>query len=83
MKMVRSDVVEEATKALYAVSALIRNNFDGQKIFYAEAGDLMLKVTLDTSLQLQKPKDHEKKLKKCSFSRIVFTLSLARTLRII
>ncbi|CAO2838049.1 unnamed protein product [Amaranthus hypochondriacus] len=49
MKMVRSDVVEEATKALYAVSALIRNNFDGQKIFYAEAGDLMLKDILSNS----------------------------------
>lgn len=44
MKLVRSDVVEEAIKALYAVSTLIRNNLYGQERFYAEAGDLMLKV---------------------------------------
>lgn len=49
MKMVRSDVVEEATKALYAVSALIRNNLNGQEKFYAEAGDLMLKDILSNS----------------------------------
>jgi len=45
MKMVRSDSVEEAIKALYAVSAVVRNNLNAQEIFYAEAGDLMLKVT--------------------------------------
>lgn len=44
MMMVRSSFVEEAIKALYAVSALIRNNFPGQQMFYAEAGDLMLQV---------------------------------------
>lgn len=44
MKMVKSSHVEEATKALFAVSALIRNNLDGQELFYAEAGDLMLQV---------------------------------------
>ncbi|KAL9267132.1 Hsp70 nucleotide exchange factor FES1-like protein [Drosera capensis] len=44
--MVKSNFVEEATKALYAVSALIRNNFDGQRMFYAEAGDLMLQEIL-------------------------------------
>ncbi|KNA23024.1 hypothetical protein SOVF_028410 [Spinacia oleracea] len=49
VKMVRSDVVDEATKALYAVSALIRNNQNGQEIFYAEAGDLMLKDILSNS----------------------------------
>lgn len=49
MKMVRSDFVEEATKALYAVSAIIRNNFYGQEVFYAEAGDLMLKDVLRNS----------------------------------
>ncbi|XP_057521419.1 uncharacterized protein LOC130801568 [Amaranthus tricolor] len=49
MKMVRSDVVEEASKALHAVSAIIRNNLNGQKIFYAEAGDLMLKDILSNS----------------------------------
>lgn len=42
--MVKSSSVEEATKALYAVSALIRSNVAGQELFYAEAGDLMLQV---------------------------------------
>jgi hsp70-interacting protein len=42
--MVRSNFVEEAIKALYAVSALIRNNMDGQELFYREAGELMLQV---------------------------------------
>lgn len=49
MKMVRSDVVEEATKALYTVSALIRDNLYGQEKFYAEAGDMMLKDILSNS----------------------------------
>ncbi|GAB2235401.1 hypothetical protein Drorol1_Dr00025825 [Drosera rotundifolia] len=47
--MVKSNFVEEATKALYAVSALIRNNFYGQRMFYAEAGDLMLQEILSNS----------------------------------
>ncbi|XP_057754482.1 uncharacterized protein LOC130973825 [Arachis stenosperma] len=42
MKMVKSDSVEEANKALYAVSALIRNNAASQEKFYAEAGGWML-----------------------------------------
>lgn len=42
--MVKSSSIEEATKALYAVSALIRSNVAGQELFYAEAGDLMLQV---------------------------------------
>ncbi|KAK4762550.1 hypothetical protein SAY86_008318 [Trapa natans] len=46
MKMVISSCVEEAIKALYAISALIRNNFPGQHLFYAEAGDLMLQALL-------------------------------------
>lgn len=46
MNMVKSDVVEEANKALYAVSALIRNNLDGQELFYAEAGALLLQVSM-------------------------------------
>ncbi|KAL6975021.1 hypothetical protein U1Q18_023816 [Sarracenia purpurea var. burkii] len=55
MKMVKSSFLEEATKALYAVSALIRNNLDGQVLFYAEAGDLMLQdiqsnSSIDTTL---------------------------------
>lgn len=49
MKMVKSSHVEEATKALFAVSALIRNNLDGQELFYAEAGDLMLQDILSNS----------------------------------
>ncbi|KAK4779592.1 hypothetical protein SAY87_015698 [Trapa incisa] len=49
MMMVRSSFVEEAIKALYAVSALIRNNFPGQQLFYAEAGDLMLQDILGNS----------------------------------
>ncbi|KAJ4840153.1 hypothetical protein Tsubulata_000235, partial [Turnera subulata] len=46
MKMVRSTFAEEAIKALYAVSALIRNNLGGQEIFYADAGDMMLQNLL-------------------------------------
>ncbi|GMH09178.1 hypothetical protein Nepgr_011018 [Nepenthes gracilis] len=49
MEMVRSNFVEEAIKALYAVSALIRNNLVGQQLFYAEAGDLMLQEILSSS----------------------------------
>lgn len=44
MKMVKSDFVEEAIKALYAVSALTRNNLEAQELFYREAGELMLQV---------------------------------------
>lgn len=47
MKMVKSSFVEEAVKALYAVSSLIRNNLAGQEMFYVEAGDLMLQVTTE------------------------------------
>ncbi|PON34509.1 Coatomer beta subunit, partial [Parasponia andersonii] len=57
MKMVKSHVVEEANKGLYAVSALIRNNFDGQELFYAEAGALLLQDILSnatTDIRLQK-----------------------------
>lgn len=49
IQLVRSDFVEEANKALYAVSAVIRNNLHAQEIFYAEAGDLMLKDILSNS----------------------------------
>lgn len=44
MVMVKSDSTEEAIKALYAVSALIRNNLASQQLFYAEAGGSVLKV---------------------------------------
>ncbi|OAY43789.1 uncharacterized protein LOC110621144 [Manihot esculenta] len=57
MKMVKSTSVEEAIKALYAVSALIRNNLAGQELFYAEAGDSMLQDILSNSsmdIRLQK-----------------------------
>ncbi|KAL9414506.1 hypothetical protein AB3S75_042886 [Citrus x aurantiifolia] len=46
MKMVKSSFVEEAVKALYTVSSLIRNNLAGQEMFYVEAGDLMLQDIL-------------------------------------
>ncbi|XP_074283487.1 hsp70 nucleotide exchange factor FES1-like isoform X2 [Silene latifolia] len=49
IKMVKSDFAEEAIKALYAVSAIIRNNFSAQETFYAEGGDLMLKDILSNS----------------------------------
>lgn len=52
MKMVKSSFIEEAVKALYAISALIRNNVAGQELFYAEAGDLMLQVTREGSLKI-------------------------------
>lgn len=47
MKMVKSSFIEEAVKALYTVSSLIRNNLAGQEMFYVEAGDLMLQVTTE------------------------------------
>ncbi|KAG8365736.1 hypothetical protein BUALT_Bualt17G0002900 [Buddleja alternifolia] len=49
MEMARSDSIEEATKALYAISALIRNNLEGQELFYTESGDLMLQNILSNS----------------------------------
>ncbi|KAJ6414854.1 hypothetical protein OIU84_003799 [Salix udensis] len=49
IKMVKSTSIEEAIKALYAVSALIQNNFSGQELFYAEAGDAMLQEILSNS----------------------------------
>lgn len=45
MKMVQSSFTEEAIKALYAISALVRNNAHGQELFYVENGNLMLQVT--------------------------------------
>lgn len=46
MEMVKSSSADEATKAFYAVSALIRNNVAGQQLFCAEAGDKMLQDIL-------------------------------------
>lgn len=49
MNMVKFTAVDEAIKALYAISALIRNNYAGQELFYAETGDLMLQDILSNS----------------------------------
>ncbi|KAJ1410283.1 Nucleotide exchange factor Fes1 [Sesbania bispinosa] len=46
MVMVKSDSIDEANKALYAVSAVIRNNLVSQEVFYAEAGGSMLQDIL-------------------------------------
>ncbi|KAG0488244.1 hypothetical protein HPP92_006799 [Vanilla planifolia] len=56
MKMVKSSYVEEALKALYAISALIRNNDNGQELFNLENGYSMLQeilsnITIDIRLQ--------------------------------
>ncbi|GAA0151026.1 hypothetical protein LIER_09835 [Lithospermum erythrorhizon] len=49
MKLVQSNLTEEAIKALYAVSALIRNNVDGQELFCAEDGNMLLQDILSNS----------------------------------
>ncbi|ESW18102.1 hypothetical protein PHAVU_006G013100 [Phaseolus vulgaris] len=49
MKMINSNSLEEANKALYAVSALIRNNLTSQELFYAEAGGWMLQDILNNA----------------------------------
>ncbi|KAI3745438.1 hypothetical protein L1987_58550 [Smallanthus sonchifolius] len=54
--MVKSSFTEEAIKALYAVSSVIRNNQNGIELFYSEGGDLMVQgvlsnVTTDVRLQ--------------------------------
>ncbi|KAG5576820.1 hypothetical protein H5410_056954 [Solanum commersonii] len=49
MKMMKSDTTEEAVKALFSISALIRNNVNGQNLFYQEAGDTMLQEVLSNS----------------------------------
>ncbi|KAJ4961185.1 hypothetical protein NE237_021095 [Protea cynaroides] len=49
MVMVKSRSAEEAAKALYALSALIRGNLDGQELFYAEGGELMLQDIMRNS----------------------------------
>ncbi|KAI4383643.1 hypothetical protein MLD38_009455 [Melastoma candidum] len=49
MMMVKSEFVEEAIKALHAVSAVVRNNLSGQELFYAEAGDLIIQDILSNS----------------------------------
>lgn len=57
MGMVKSAILEEANKALFAVSALIRNNLHAQQLFYAQAGGLLLQDILSNSsadIRLQK-----------------------------
>ncbi|KAJ8562830.1 hypothetical protein K7X08_031282 [Anisodus acutangulus] len=49
MKMMKSHTTEEAVKALFAISALIRNNLNGQNLFYQKAGDMMLQEVLSNS----------------------------------
>ncbi|ONK72142.1 uncharacterized protein A4U43_C04F16220 [Asparagus officinalis] len=56
IKMVGSSSTEEAIKALYAISALIRNNEHGQELFCISKGNLMLQdimrnSSLDVRLQ--------------------------------
>ncbi|OIW18302.1 hypothetical protein TanjilG_31442 [Lupinus angustifolius] len=54
MDMVKSNSVEEANKALHAISALIRNNLASHELFYAEAGGLMLQGILkDAKLDIR------------------------------
>ncbi|KAL6188340.1 hypothetical protein ACLB2K_039733 [Fragaria x ananassa] len=51
MEMVKSSFVEEAIKAIYAVSALLRNNMAGQEMFYEEAGEKLLQdIVSDSSI---------------------------------
>ncbi|XP_059309172.1 hsp70 nucleotide exchange factor FES1 isoform X2 [Lycium ferocissimum] len=56
MKMMKSHTTEEAVKALFAISALIRNNLNGQDLFYQEAGDTMLQgvLSLNQDIRLHK-----------------------------
>jgi nucleotide exchange factor SIL1 len=45
--MVNSSSTEEAVKALFAVSALIRNNIAGQDLFFAAHGYIMLRDVMN------------------------------------
>jgi nucleotide exchange factor SIL1 len=47
IKMVNSSSTEEAVKALFAVSALIRNNIAGQDLFFAAHGYIMLRDVMN------------------------------------
>jgi len=49
IKMVGSSYTEEAIKALYAISALIRNNEHGQELFFVANGNLMLQDIMSNS----------------------------------
>ncbi|CAL5087394.1 unnamed protein product [Urochloa decumbens] len=57
VKMGYSSSTEEAAKALYAISALIRNNVNGQEAFHSENGSAMLQhilVSDNIDVRLQK-----------------------------
>ncbi|OEL29197.1 hypothetical protein BAE44_0009785 [Dichanthelium oligosanthes] len=57
VKMGYSTSTEEAAKALYAISALIRNNVNGQEAFHSENGSAMLQhilVSNSIDVRLQK-----------------------------
>ncbi|KAK3130521.1 hypothetical protein QOZ80_6BG0494580 [Eleusine coracana subsp. coracana] len=57
VKMGYSTSTEEAAKALYAISALIRNNINGQEVFHSEKGGAMLQYILENDnidVRLQK-----------------------------
>ncbi|KAF8701088.1 hypothetical protein HU200_033739 [Digitaria exilis] len=57
VKMGYSTSTEEAAKALYAISALIRNNVNGQEAFQSENGSAMLQhilVSNSVDVRLQK-----------------------------
>ena len=49
MEMVKSSFVEEAIKAMYAVSALLRNNKVGQEMFYEDSWGIVLQVRIKMS----------------------------------
>eukprot|EP00249_Psilotum_nudum_P007864 c20874_g1_i1 orf=416-1690(+) len=54
MKMVQSSCVEESVKALYAVSAMIRNHPSGQAAFYLGGGALLLQeIMSNTSMDIR------------------------------
>ncbi|XP_076958944.1 uncharacterized protein LOC143634858 [Bidens hawaiensis] len=47
--MVKSSFIEEAIKALYAVSSVIGNNQNGIELFYSEGGDSMIQGVLSNA----------------------------------
>ncbi|PWA88467.1 ARM repeat superfamily protein [Artemisia annua] len=49
MLMVKSSFIEEAIKALYAVSAVVRNNDKGIELFYSQGGDIMIQGILSNT----------------------------------
>lgn len=49
MLMVKSSFIEEAIKALYAVSAIVRNNNKGIQLFYSEGGGVIIQGILSNT----------------------------------